>query len=288
MTENSFFQHVLDAHISPHVECTNASFVSGGCINNTLKLTTTGGAYFIKWKNGDADLFDKEILGLQLLKENSPVTIPEVYGIGTHEGRAYLLMEFVERAPQSSGFWENFGRHLALQHKISSSSFGLSHDNHIGRLPQYNAQKTDWPTFFIEQRLQPQLQMGRDGGAITSQDVRRFESLYPKLAEIFPEEPPALLHGDLWGGNFMTGADGEACIFDPAVYFGHREIELAFTQLFGGFDRQFYRSYQEEWPLAPGFDQRADLYNLYPLLVHVNLFGGGYLHSVRNILGRYV
>ena len=141
--------------------------------------------------------------------------------------------------------------------------------------------------FFIEGRLEKQIALAKNSGAIDSATVQQFNRLYNKLPEIIPEEKPSLIHGDLWNGNFMTGADGKAWLIDPAVYYGHREMDLAMTKLFGGFSTDFYESYNETFPLQKGFNNRVDIHNLYPLLVHVNLFGGGYLHEVKNILSRF-
>jgi fructosamine-3-kinase len=286
-SDDSFFLQVLQNHLDPAILLDRVSFVSGGCINHTLRLDTSQGPYFIKWKTGDADLFEKEAKGLRLLSLHSKLRVPKVYGMGNQAGRSYLLMEFCERQPPVKDFWEDFGHKLARQHRVTQKAFGLEHDNHIGRLEQCNKPNTRWTDFFIEQRLQVQLNMALQAGRASTHDQKAFDVLYKRLTDFFPVSAPALLHGDLWSGNFLAGPEGRACIFDPAVYYGHHEMEIAYTQLFGGFDTDFYRAYEEICPLAPGFEQRVDIYNLYPLLVHVNLFGGSYLISVRNILERF-
>jgi len=163
----------------------------------------------------------------------------------------------------------------------------LDHNNYIGSLHQSNQKHDKWVSFFIEERLNPQLKLAYDSGKINSSILEKFEVMFLVLEEIFPVEKPSLLHGDLWSGNLMTDNFGNPCLIDPAVYFGFREMDLAMTTLFGGFDSEFYESYQRINHLETGWQERFDICNLYPLLVHVNLFGEGYLSSVKNILKRF-
>jgi len=187
----------------------------------------------------------------------------------------------------TSDYWTDFGHKLAGLHRCSKENFGLDHDNYIGSLPQSNGSSSTWVEFFINQRLRVQLTLAKNGNNIPSQLLQSFDKLIQKIPDWLPEEKPALLHGDLWSGNVMVGSDGKVCLIDPAVYYGHREIELAFTTLFGGFDQSFYHAYNEEFPLAQGYEDRFDIYNLYPLLVHVNLFGSSYLSGIQTILDRF-
>ncbi len=196
-------------------------------------------------------------------------------------------MKYIKSAPKHPDFWDSFAEKLAQLHKHSADQFGLDHDNYIGSLFQSNRYHNKWTDFFREERLNAQVIIARDNGAIGRETVNAFERFYKRLDEIFPVESPALLHGDLWGGNFMVNDKGDATIIDPAVYFGHREMDLGMSQLFGGFDRQFYETYHHHYPLEKGWQQRIDYCNLYPLMVHVNLFGDGYLNSVNPILNRF-
>ncbi|MFZ1692867.1 MAG: fructosamine kinase family protein, partial [Flavobacteriales bacterium] len=161
-------------------------------------------------------------------------------------------------------------------------------DNYIGSLKQVNTPAADWPSFFIHQRLEPQLRMARDAKRVEAGMAFRFERLFAKLDQLITVEPPALLHGDLWSGNFICDANAQPVLIDPAVYYGHREMDIAMTKLFGGFDSGFYAAYNDAWPMERGWEERMDLCNLYPLLVHVNLFGGGYAAQVEAALRRFV
>lgn len=265
--------------------------VSGGSINRAAKLRLSDGTdCFLKWNTtANPDMFVKEEKGLNLLASaETDLRIPEVYGTGaTAEGTGFFIQEFVPEGKAQPGSAEQFGRALAALHQHRGQPFGLDHDNYIGRLPQSNRQHDHWVDFFIEERLEPQLRMAAGAGKLGSGAVSRFASLYQQLPGLFPEEPPGLLHGDLWGGNYFYDRKGRATLYDPAAYYGHREIEIAFTHLFGGFPNAFYESYEESYPLEPGFPARKDVYNLYPLLVHTNLFGGGYARRVEAIVRRF-
>jgi len=263
--------------------------VSGGCINQTEKITTSEGVFFLKWNDAFKypGMFEAEAKGLKLLKNTGEIFIPEVISSSLVDKYSFLLLEFVDQAGKIKNFWEDFGISLARLHKHSSDYFGLDHDNYIGSLPQSNQKHSDWISFFIEERLEKQIRLARDAGKISVNSVSRFEHLFKVLPEIFPEESLALLHGDLWNGNFMISPQGKACIFDPAVYFGHREMDLAMSKLFGGFSPVFYEAYQQQYPLEKGWQNRLDICNLYPLMVHVNLFGESYINSVESILHKF-
>ena len=280
----------IAGHIEAHTRevIRGFSFSSGGCINHGGKLTTSGGVYFLKWNDREKfpGMFQAEARGLSLLRGAHALAVPHVVHVGEAEMFQYLLMEHITAAAKSGNFWQQFGQGLAVLHSLSADTFGLDHDNYIGSLPQKNTQQTKWVDFFIEQRLLLQLRVARNTGRVDGATSKKFEMLFNKLPAIIPDEAPALLHGDLWGGNLMTNAQGEPCLIDPAVYFGHPEADLAMTQLFGGFDPSFLQYYGEVHPLQPGYEKRLEIYNLYPLLVHVNLFGGAYARQVAAILDR--
>ncbi|MFO8130210.1 MAG: fructosamine kinase family protein [Bacteroidales bacterium] len=263
--------------------------VSGGDINQAYRLESNNGTFFIKVNNASRypAMFETEARGLELLGKAGELTVPEVILHGALDDTAYLMLNFIHQSTQMHGFWDAFGNGLARLHKHSWNGFGLDHDNYIGSLPQSNTPQQSWAGFYSEERLRPQINMAQKNGFIDTFTVNQFEALFTQLENIFPEEPPSLVHGDLWGGNYMCGPQGEPVIIDPAVYYGHREMDLGMTRLFGGFHDRFYRSYNEQYPLSPGWEERLDICNLYPLMVHVNLFGPGYAGSVKSILSRF-
>ncbi|HKL19067.1 MAG TPA: fructosamine kinase family protein [Halalkalibaculum sp.] len=269
----------------------SVSRVSGGSINEAAKLDIEEvGPAFLKWnRTADPDMFEKEVSGLNLLRDaETGLRVPEVLLQGTVNGSTgYLLLEYIEDGRPGNRSAQDFGEQLASLHDHRGESFGLDEDNYIGRLPQSNNRHSDWINFFIDERMEPQLQMAMKSGKFGSAIIGAFNNMYRKLDEIFPKDRPSLLHGDLWGGNFFYDTEGTAVIYDPAVYYGHREIELAFTHLFGGFSSAFYEAYDKVLPLEPGFKQRKDIYNLYPLLVHTNLFGGSYARQVEGIVTQF-
>jgi protein-ribulosamine 3-kinase len=288
--ENHFFAEVLAESLGKNVKIKGTEFKSGGCINNALKLQTSEGNFFLKWQNGiPEDMFQKETEGLQLLSGAGKIKIPEVISYGKLKGKHYLLMENIESTPASKTYWRDFGEALAEMHKLNSAQqYGLDHDNYIGKLPQPNENSDNWIEFFIQNRLEYQLQLAIQNGLVSSDLVNRYRNFYRLVPNLLPADKPALLHGDMWSGNVMVGDDGKVCLIDPAVYYGNREIELAFTQMFGGFARDFYSSYHEVYPLEPGFEERVDIYNIYPHMVHVNLFGTSYLSGVEGVIRRYL
>lgn len=268
----------------------NFSFCSGGCINNGGKLETSAGIFFLKWNDSKKfpSMFEAEARGLKLLAGPDVIKIPKVILTREVGSFQFLLLELINEQRKSSTYWKKLGEQLASLHKNSSSHFGLDHNNYIGSLPQTNTLKTNWIDFFIECRLEAQLKRALDTAKIQRDVSQAFQALYKKLPSLLPTEKPSLLHGDLWSGNLITDNKGEPCLIDPAVYFGHREAELAFTKLFGGFSSEFYENYNNNFPLIKGYAQRFDIYNLYPLMVHFNLFGGEYLSQVVSILRRFV
>lgn len=262
--------------------------IGGGNVSRSYAVKTNEGNFFIKTNRVQlVDMFDKEVQNLDLLRQYIPDSIPEVLGYGTIEQMSFIVLKLVEAGKRIGAFWEDFGRTLASLHQVHHTHFGLHYDNYIGSLYQSNTLHTDWITFFIEQRIWPQAHKAEQ--LLGTDMLSQFEKLCQRLPELLTQGKPTLLHGDLWSGNFTMNQMGKVCLVDPSSYYGNREIELAFTKLFGGFDDAFYSAYQEIVPVDKGFfDTRMDIYNLYPLLVHVNLFGGWYISSVRETLKKLV
>lgn len=263
--------------------------VGGGCINEAYAIQTNIGKYFIKYNSASAypEMFEKEAAGLKILANTKTVEIPEVIVAAKTDNYAYLMLQYIETGLSSRNFWNDFGTKLADLHRNTSEYFGLDHTNYIGSLIQKNSTHADFFNFFISQRIEPQLKEARNKGAFSLGETRYFDSLFNSLNNIIPIEKPALIHGDLWSGNFMVTRDGSPCLVDPAVYYGHREADIAMTQLFGGFQPEFYHSYNQAWPMEKDWQKRMDIFNLYPLLVHVNLFGGSYARQVLQIIRQF-
>jgi fructosamine-3-kinase len=270
--------------------------VGGGDINRADAVTLADGRrLFVKTNAREpAGMFSAEARGLAWLAEARALRVP---GVIAH-GPGFLALELINSprggaaAPPARDFDERLGRGLAALHRFGAPCFGLDHDNFIGRLPQNNSAASSaaggsWAEFYRARRLEPQLRRAAADGLVTSRMQRGFERLFAALDELCgPAEPPARLHGDLWGGNLLCDDAGAPCLCDPAVYGGHREIDLAMMRLFGGFGARTFAAYDEAWPLAPGHEERVALYQLYPLMVHVNLFGGGYVRQVEAALER--
>lgn len=261
---------------------------SGGCIHESFLTEDEGGRCFFVKVNGLARLpmFETERHSLEVMVETRSVRVPLPLVLGTGGGRAFLVMEALDL--RSRGDSARMGREVAALHRHASPSggFGWAEDNFIGSSPQENGWKESWLDFFRERRLEPQFRMARNAGRRFRGETKLLDGLERWLGEHQPA--PSLLHGDLWGGNAAFDESGAPVLFDPASYFGDRETDLAFTRMFGGFPPEFYAAYAEAWPLPAGEAERRELYNLYHLLNHYNLFGEGYGESAQRVIDRFV
>ena len=267
--------------------------VDGGSINRSFKVPTLDGAvYFLKTNNASAvDMFSAERDGLLELEKAGAIKVPAVVTVDRVGDTAFLLMEYLNLCGQSTLAGSRLGELLAKQHQYESTEFGWYRDNTIGSTPQHNEWGDDWIRFFGEKRLGYQLNLAVSKGFYVGPArnlLNRGEKLLQRLPDFFVgyHPRPSLLHGDLWGGNWGVIADQQPVIFDPAVYYGDREADMAMTRLFGGFGAEFFAAYNEAWPLDDGFERRCDLYNLYHVLNHLNLFGDSYLSQVSDMLDR--
>lgn len=228
-------------------------------------------------------MFIAESTGLEALKATATIDLPDVYSTGRNGNHAYLLLEYKAPGDKHPQFWELFADHLAALHLTSSPEFGFISSNYIGSLPQHNNREGSASEFYITQRLEPQLRMASQRGF----SFDNLDQALKNISESIPEEPPALIHGDLWSGNYLVNEQGQPCLIDPAVSYGPREMDLAMMKLFGGFPDLVFLRYSKVFPLHPGFEQRISLWQLYYLLVHLNIFGNSYLGSVKRILKQY-
>ncbi len=259
--------------------------VGGGCINNGARLyTDSGETFFVKLnRSAPTDMFAREAEGLDALAVADGPRVPAAYLAGDN----FLLLEDLKPAAPQPGYWEAFGQRLAALHNHIGDRYGFEHNNYCGSTPQPNTWCEDGYHFFSEHRLRFQAQLAFQRGLLQRDDLQRIERICERLPELIPAQPASLIHGDLWSGNAIAGPQGEPAIIDPAAHYGWAEAELGMTTLFGGFPHKFYDTYVEARPLTPGWRQRLPLYNLYHLLNHVNLFGGGYLSQARRVLRSY-
>ena len=264
----------LDVEIQAQLGIDSFERASGGCIHDCYRVSIRGSTRFLKSNSSEfEDAFAAEADGLAALR-TAGMRAPEPLSHGTAAGHAYLVLEYLDLHGRKD--FGALGRMLAAAHRSAGPRFGWHRDNYIGSTPQPNAWCDDWGEFWRERRMKPQLELAGSRGFV-------FETrgLFDLLDGHRPQ--PSLLHGDLWSGNAGFISDGPV-VFDPAVYYGDREADLAMTELFGGFPREFYRAYDEVWPRDGGYQRRKHLYNLYHLLNHLNLFGGGYLAQVESTL----
>lgn len=289
-------QAALVALYGSDTAITDRQPVYGGDINRAYRLELSDGQTVFMKSNapGRLSMFQTEAQGLALLRKPGAIGVPRPLALGTDTrlGISFLLMEYLPSAPKISGYWETFGRQLAALHMADCAGlagefpYGLSFDNYAGSTRQINTPREKWSDFYRDCRLAPQLKLA--GVALDGRLRRKADRLLERLDEYLPEpERPSLLHGDLWSGNALCGPDGKAWILDPAVYVGHYEADLAMTELFGGFSPAFYAAYNEVYPIDRGYSDRRELYDLYHLLNHLNLFGESYYYPVARILERY-
>jgi protein-ribulosamine 3-kinase len=266
--------------------------LSGGCISDAFKIQTVDGLnYFLKYNPSISnDMFVKEVNGLKELTKANAIRIPDVLSFDED----YILLEYIQSGNKSKNFFEEFGRNFAEMHKFTSNSFGFYEDNYIGSNQQKNIpnekEKSNWANFYFNKRLLYQFQLAEKLGNSTPELRKGISNLENKFEEIVGDskEKPSLLHGDLWGGNYMVDENGNSVLIDPAVYYGHREADLGMTKLFGGFSSEFYRAYNERFPLEDGYDYRENIYKLYHVLNHLNLFGGGYYSQALSLIKFYI
>jgi protein-ribulosamine 3-kinase len=276
----------LAAQCGDSVEPQPTARVRGGSIHECYRWASARGPLFVKIaERRNAPRLEAEAAGLEALAQARAIRVPKVVALGATPHRAYLALEWIDFDPGARRAGARLGEQLAQLHRCTAPSFGWHRDNTIGATPQHNGGCANWIEFFRERRLAYQLELAQQNG-YRGTLARRGSQLLAQLGGLFQGYQPlaSLLHGDLWGGNWGVDSHGQPVIFDPAVYYGDREADLAMTRLFGGFDAAFYHAYDNAWPLDAGAAARVSLYNLYHVLNHLNLFGGSYLHQAEVLI----
>jgi protein-ribulosamine 3-kinase len=263
--------------------------LSGGCINNAMKITSEKGESFFLKINDPGRMFICEANGLNELRKAAAINVPEVYCYGED----FILTQFVEQGRYPKNFYEQFGYQFALLHNYTSEDFGFFEDNFIGSTPQLNIpsqdEKKNWVKFFFNKRLLYQFKLAEKNG-YADYDFRSSFSIIESRIDLIlegSENMASVMHGDLWGGNFICSTKGEVYLIDPAVYYGNREADIAMTKLFGSFNKEFYTYYQQTFPLPPGWEYRENIYKLYHVINHLNLFGRGYYDQALHLMNGY-
>ncbi|MDP3876495.1 MAG: fructosamine kinase family protein [Methylobacter sp.] len=287
MNWSAIIQHI-EAAIGQPFKLLKAEPVSGGDINAAYRLQAEERSFFVKLNRPERlAMFEAEAAGLKALSQTQTLRVPQFIVCGQSADHAFLVLEYIALTRLNSRSEKLLGQQLAQLHRQQQDYFGWYRDNTIGSTVQFNGRYQDWLSFWSEQRLGHQLKLAAAhgyGGRLQTQGAKLCASLAPLFSGYSPQ--PALVHGDLWGGNAAADEQGNPVIYDPACYFGDRETDLAMTELFGGFSPVFYQAYQEAYPLEPGYERRKTLYNLYHSLNHLNLFGGGYLHQAEAMIDR--
>lgn len=282
----------LRAHIEYQlcVKINRISTISGGDISDAFLLETETERFFCKVNRSESafKMFGAEKVGLEEISNTKTIAVPKILLCEPLQIGAFLVMEYIEPLGPSEKDFELLGHQLAAMHKLSEpNTFGWETDNFIGSLLQSNIQHSNWTEFYTQERLIPQIKLARDGNRLRVSETPSEEQLFKTCQGIFPEVKPSLLHGDLWSGNYLISKERIPHLIDPAIYYGHHEVDIAMTRLFGGFDATFYHAYAEHFSKQSLSDERTDIYQLYYLLVHLNLFGKLYYASVSSILKRY-
>jgi fructosamine-3-kinase len=272
----------------------HARTIFGGDINQAAQITCNSAAYFVKWHaQAPPRMFPAEAQGLRLMGATDTIRVPAVIAQGDETGDcpAFLVLEWIDIGTKHGAGRDTmtrFGEQLAAMHRHRASLHGLDHDNFIGRLPQPNTQTARWAEFYRDHRIGHQMELARSLGRLPKRREDLLTRLMDRLPDLLDDDIPAsLMHGDLWGGNYLVDTGGSAVLIDPAVCYGHREMDLAMSELFGGFSKAFYTAYQTAYP-TPGYEDRRALYQLYYILVHLNLFGESYGGRVDSLAARYV
>jgi fructosamine-3-kinase len=277
-----FIKDIFEKH---GIKTTTSSTLSGGDINEVYKVKSEETDFVIKLNSASQypNMFEKEAKSLGILAETNSFIIPETIAYGEFEDKTYLILSHIPSG-QKTNFAQHFAQALAKLHRHQSENYGLGFDNYIGRLPQHNKSRTtNAVEFYINLRLEPQFKLAHQNGF----QFKNIEGFYKNLEEIIPREKASLIHGDLWSGNYLISKTGKPCIYDPAIAFASREMDLAMMQLFGGYPKAIFEIYNDVFPLEGNWKSRIELWQLYYILVHVNLFGASYYGQAKHMIAKY-
>jgi protein-ribulosamine 3-kinase len=279
-----FFTEILNCQVF------SVKSVHGGDINQAYKIDTAEGIYFAKVNDGPvaSKMLRTESEALRLLNSIEGIRVPEVISVADYDNRSVLILNWIEEGKVVKNTSKDLAEMLSILHHVSADNFGLDYENYIGSLPQLNTYSRNWLDFYYKNRINPQIKTAVDSGNIPASYIGKSKQIFKKMESEMPEVRPSLLHGDLWNGNFMIDLNGKAILIDPAIYYGHRELDIAMMLLFGGFPDDVIEIYNSMYPLDNGWKKRIRFYQMYYILVHVNLFGGSYSSSAMSIIDSYV
>ncbi|WP_335965670.1 fructosamine kinase family protein [Galbibacter sp. PAP.153] len=278
---------VLKTYIQDYLDSGTPVYtaLSAGDINEVYKISINTNNYVVKINSAEKfpEMFEKEAAGLNALRATNSIRIPKVMDCANVGDFSFIMMEYIETGRKKDVFWVDFGHKLAHLHKNPAPYFGFVSDNYIGSLHQQNNKQINAVDFYIEERIEPQIKLAAEKGF----SFKNIDSFYTNLKSLLPNEAPSLIHGDLWNGNYLVDKHGNPCLIDPAVCYAPREMDISMMHLFGGFDQMLFNAYHEIFPLQPNWEDRLELWQLYYLLVHLNIFGAGYYQGTKRIVNTY-
>ncbi|HMF72241.1 MAG TPA: fructosamine kinase family protein [Flavitalea sp.] len=283
-------RHLLGTILNTTIIFLDHQTLTGGSINSVYHLEVNKQEHFcckINTADKFPSMFGIEKTGLEHLGTQKVIRVPKVIACEKLSDHQVLILEWIEPGSRLPVFWKKFGQQLSQLHEIRGTAYGLDHNNYMGAMKQSNIQSSSWSEFFYNERIIPQAKLAVDNQLLTLDQAKKFERLPSQLGNIFDDNRPSLVHGDLWSGNFLCDIEKQPVLIDPAIYYGHPAVDLGLTTLFGGFDKSFYEAYNYYSPFASNYMEQWDCCNLYPLLIHLNLFGRGYLGDILEIIGRY-
>ncbi|OYU96313.1 MAG: hypothetical protein CFE21_07905 [Bacteroidetes bacterium B1(2017)] len=287
---NTLLQSAVEKVIGKSPQVYGFHHIGGGEINQTYKVLTDQGIFFVKVHELEQfpKMFEKEMFALKALQKTGTIEVCNPIGICETDTKEFFFLDYIENGPPSENFWSSLGEKLAQLHLVSNRYFGFIEDNYLGTVPQINNRVSNWGQFYIKNRLMPNVRKAAENMFLDQEQIRKFEKYYKLVEVVFPDEAPSMLHGNLWKEHVISGPNGQAILSNPSTYFGHREMDIAMTQMVGNFDPAFYEAYHASYPLEYDWEIRMDFCQMYYSLVNLNNYGIAYLPSVEDKLNRWV